>query len=55
MTMYRKKPAEPTVFEAAQWWRNGDHPEDYVSDLMDPVASDYQRERGWEGHVVRYY
>lgn len=32
---------KPVVIEATQWFKNGDHPR--------------ERERGWEGDVVRYY
>lgn len=39
---YRKK---PIVIEATQWFKNGDHPEDY-RDNNPP---------GWEGKVVRYF
>lgn len=41
---YRKK---PVVIEAAQWFQNGDHPEDYIEDIT--------RGMKWEGRVVRYY
>lgn len=39
---FRKK---PVVVEAIQWFRNGDHPEDWPKDY--PV--------GWEGKIVRYF
>ncbi len=57
MSKYRKK---PVVIEATQWWKNGDHPEDYVTDIVEGHdgprwTADYQREHGWEGQVVRYY
>ena len=39
---YRKK---PVVVEAAQWYKNGDHPQD-----RDPGGP-----QDWEGLVVRYY
>jgi hypothetical protein len=34
---------KPVVFEAHQWFKNGDHPEDCPE------------HPGWEGRVVRYY
>ena len=45
---FRKK---PIVIDAAQWWVNGDHPEDYPVLMHDKEA----REHGGEGDVVRYY
>jgi len=39
------------VIEATQWFRNGDHPDDYPSLMHDKEA----REHGPEGDVVRYY
>lgn len=41
---YRKK---PVVIEAAQWFKNGDHPLDY--------STEEQERQGWEGEVVRYF
>lgn len=43
MPMFKKK---PVVIEAHQWFKNGDHPQDFA-----------ERGRGGltEGHVVRYY
>lgn len=53
-----------------RWWRNGDHPLDYVGDLTVPdsegplevdgvryatFTADFRREHGWEGGVVRYF
>jgi hypothetical protein len=48
---YRKK---PVVIEAAQWHKNGDHPQDGVGELVkDPVIGEpYQR---IEGAVVRFF
>ena len=48
MPKFRKK---PVVIEAAQWFKNGDHPQDYPV-LMDAAEA---REHGGEGDVVRYY
>lgn len=56
---YRKK---PVVIEAKQWFKNGDHPQDYAKDIHG-----YHEEKphtwtggeakalGWEGQIVRYY
>jgi hypothetical protein len=59
MPKFRKK---PVVIEASQWFKNGDHPEDYSQDEDgiengEPVkiAAAYRREHGWEGSIVRYY
>ena len=48
MSKFRKK---PVVVEAIQWFKNGDHPDDY------PVLMDRREalEHGPEGDVVRYY
>lgn len=49
---------------AAQWYKNGDHPEDYTKPVggftnggrgYEEFSPEYQRERDWEGQVVRYY
>ena len=45
---FRKK---PVVIEAHQWFKNGDHPEDYPVLMHDKEA----REHGGEGDVVRYF
>lgn len=55
MPKYRKK---PVVVEAVQWWKNGDHPNDYdqVHLGLEGVTSGVARKaRGWEGDVVRYF
>lgn len=54
---FRKK---PVLIEAHQWFKNGDHPEDYKDDIIDGLISshwtkEHQRENNWEGQVVRYY
>lgn len=56
---FRKK---PVVIEASQWFKNGDHPQDYDSDQQglengEPRAfSGAERKaNGGEGGVVRYY
>lgn len=45
---YRKK---PVIIEATQWFKNGDHPEDYVARPFDVGGILPAR----EGAVVRYF
>lgn len=62
MSAYRKK---PVVIEATQWFKNGDHPEDYAADQLGFEAASASGSRiftgaerkanGWEGGVVRYF
>lgn len=59
MPMFRKK---PVVIEASQWFKNGDHPQDYAKDDHGfenghvVVFSGAERKKnGWEGGVVRYF
>ena len=59
MPKFRKK---PVVIEAHQWFKNGDHPEDYAKDTeglengeLRIFTGEYRRSKGWEGGVVRYY
>lgn len=59
MTKFRKK---PVVIDATQWFKNGDHPEDYAKDeqgmengVQRTFSGAYRRERDWEGGVVRYF
>jgi hypothetical protein len=56
---FRKK---PVVIEATQWFKNGDHPEDYSADRefmeagvlrLKPGA--FFKDHDWEGAVVRYF
>lgn len=51
MSAYRKR---PVVIEATQWFKNGDHPNDDVGELLaDPFTGQaYER---LEGVVVRFY
>jgi len=56
---FRKK---PVVIEATQWFKNGDHPEDYIGDTdgfengeIRVFSGDYRKEHEWEGSVVRYF
>jgi len=56
---FRKK---PVIIQAHQWFKNGDHPEDYAQDrqgfeageLVTFPAADCKA-KGWEGGVVRYF
>ena len=59
MTKFRKK---PVVIEAHQWFKNGDHPEDYSKTHdgfeggeMRQFSPEYRKARGWESDIVRYY
>lgn len=52
---FRKKPVE---VEATQWFKNGDHPEDYLSlseGLKPGEFRIYTFEKMPEGEVVRYF
>jgi hypothetical protein len=56
---YRKK---PVVVKAAQWFLNGDHPEDYANNVTGFENGELRewtgaqaRDLGWEGQVVRYF
>jgi hypothetical protein len=48
---YRKK---PVVVEAAQWFKNGDHPEDEIR-LLDASHGGQSKTIETEGKVVRYF
>ncbi|MBF5002310.1 hypothetical protein IRT45_34905 [Nocardia sp. BSTN01] len=51
----RKKPVE---VEAHQWFKNGDHPDDYVGDIPafgTIFTAEYRREQNWDGAVVGRY
>lgn len=58
----RKWRKKPVVIEATQWFKNGDHPDDY-SKTHDGLENGEMREfspkerkaNAWEGDVVRYY
>lgn len=56
---YRKK---PVVVEATQWFKNGDHPEDYAAEKVGFENGELKTWTGaevkaneWEGQIVRYY
>lgn len=56
---YRKK---PIVVDAVQWFKNGDHPEDYLewtdgfeNEELVEFSPEYQQDMNWEGQLVRYY
>lgn len=56
---FRKK---PVVIEASQWFKNGDHPQDYAQPRtgfsggeLTEFTPEYCREHAWEGEVVRYF
>ena len=44
---------KPEIFEATQWWRNGDHPRDNVFRMFEDTRSIPTQPR--EGAVVRYF
>ena len=59
MAQYRKK---PVIIEATQWFKNGDHPLDFVEDQLglengEPrtFPGEERKANGWEGGVVRYF
>lgn len=53
---FRKK---PVIIEAAQWFKNGDHPQDHDPiGIKNPTSQDIERYadyKGFEGKVVRYF
>lgn len=56
---YRKL---PVVIDATQWFKNGDHPEDYSGDMQGfengeirIFTGQERQEKNWEGGVVRYF
>ena len=59
MTQFRKK---PVVIEATQWFKNGDHPNDYAEPRDGFSGRQFRTWTGkeakaldWEGGVVRYF
>ncbi len=56
---FKKK---PVVIDATQWFKNGDHSEDYSSDQDGFEGGDLRvftgaerKLKGWEGDIVRYF
>jgi hypothetical protein len=56
---FRKK---PVVIDATQWFKNGDHPQDYSKvhegfekGVLRRFWPAERKANGWEGDVVRYY
>lgn len=56
---FRKK---PVVIDATQWFKNGDHPEDYAKDhdgleggVLRVFTGAERKAKDWEGDIVRYY
>lgn len=56
---FRKK---PVVIEATQWFKNGDHPDDYAADeqgfengKLRVFTGAERKANQWEGGVVRYF
>lgn len=59
MSKYTKK---PVTIDATQWFRNGDHPQDYAKTTsglengeLCEFSGEYRKDRNWEGGVVRYF
>jgi hypothetical protein len=52
MTQYRLGDTEkPTVVDAVQWWKNGDHPLDAIEQIYPNSSREFQS----EGKMVRRY
>src|SRR3990167_7118981 len=56
---FRKK---PVVIEATQWFKNGDHPEDYSENTtafeggeLRVFTGAERKAQEWEGAIVRYF
>ena len=43
MALFRKKPEKPEVFEAYQWFKNGDHPGDGPADKEGVIVRRFRR------------
>jgi hypothetical protein len=53
---------KPVVIEAAQWFKNGDHPNDYDAEKqgfengkLRTWTGAEAKANGWEGQIVRYF
>lgn len=58
----RKWRKKPVVIEATQWFKNGDHPDDYVqphegfeNGEWRQFSPEERKAKAWEGDVVRYF
>lgn len=55
--------AKPIRKKAAQWFKNGDHPEDYTvahhgfdaTSRLVVYSPEVRKANGWEGDIVRYF
>ena len=52
----------PIIIEATQWFKNGDHPEDYAqpyqgmeNGAFKEYSGEERKSKNWEGDVVRYF
>lgn len=60
---YQTRPQKPHVFEAHQWFKNGDHPDDYKEprqglengQMRSWTGEEAKKALDWEGAVVRRY
>jgi hypothetical protein len=59
VSQFKKK---PIVIEATRWFKNGDHPKDYATDVLGFENGDLKtftgnecKEKEWEGQIVRYF
>lgn len=59
MAKYRKR---PVIIEASQWFKNGDHPNDFSAEKVGFENGELRtwtgaevKANGWEGQIVRYY
>lgn len=52
MAKFRKK---PVVVEATQWFKNGDHPDDGIGEMVTPVPGDGAEYPRVEGRVVSFH
>lgn len=62
MSEYKRFVKRPVVVQAVQWFKNGDHPEDYIKPHVgfdNGVWREFPAEErianDWEGDVVRYF
>lgn len=55
MTNYRYFKKKPVIIRAAQWFRNGDHPDDAATEILYHPGDIPYKKVVREGAVVRYY